>query len=203
MTSSQPSSREPVNKLLRNALIKGDELSFDELVSAGPIAVDEFVKFVSAEPAVPLSGGRAFVDNIMAVSCALASRFPDKFLAAFDSDRWESSGFVLEGLGCTELPEARRLLTLALFSDLPGTTRLSAASALGSIPGPESVQALLRALDDLDYLVKYHAIKSLGMIGDLSVLDRLTSLIEASGNPGIARSASQAAEAIRSRFDPS
>ena len=69
---------------------------------------------------------------------------------------------MLAGLGYTQRQEAVPLLVEALMSK-SSWTRMDAASALGKPPGPASVGALLGTVDDPEYLVRYHTIRSLGV----------------------------------------
>ena len=194
--------REMVNDRLRDAIVEGDEASWEALAAAGPIAVESFRDLLAGErrPGFPTGRDRDLIDNTTSVSCRLASRFPDEYVAAFRAPRWRSVAWVLDGYGYTRLPEVRPILIEALLSDLDWTTRMSAASSLGSFPGTESVQALLAVLDDPEYLIRYHAIRSLGTIGDQAALDRLLPLVTDPASRGVAMAATAAVRSITGRL---
>lgn len=195
---------DPLDDLLRDAILAAADRSFEALAVAGADAVKRFHDLLAGEHAIDLPKGRdrELIDNMTDISCRLAARFPDDYLAAFNNRRWVASGFVLTGLGYTRRQEAQPLLIDALQSDAPGVTRLSAASALATIPGPEAVRALLQALDDDDYLVQYHAIRSLGAIGDRTSLDRLIPLATNPPNRGIGEVAARAVKSLTDRLSP-
>lgn len=195
---------DPLDILLRDAIVAADDRSFDALAVAGSGAVQRFHDLLSGEHAIDLPAGRdrELIDNTTDISCRLAARFPDDYLAAFNNPRWLASGFVLAGLGYTRRSEAQPLLIDALQSNAPGVTRLAAASALATIPGPEAVRALLQALDDPEYLVQYHAIRSLGAIGDRTALDRLMPLATDPPNRGIGEVAGRAVKSLAGRLSP-
>jgi HEAT repeat protein len=87
-----------------------------------------------------------------------------------------------------------------LRSRAPGVTRLSAAIALANLPGADSVAAPTEALNDQEYLVQYHSIRSLGQIGDRAALDRLLTIPADPPSRGIALVASQAAARLARRL---
>ncbi len=74
-----------------------------------------------------------------------------------------------------------------------------AARTLRELPGDDTVRALVRALDDREYLVQYHAIGSVGEVGDRAVLDLLRPLVR-SPNRGIALAATEAVTKLTERF---
>jgi len=191
-----------LDTLLQTAIVKGEEESCEALLEAGEASVTRFHEWLSGDRRISLPTGRdrEFIDTTTTVSCRLAARFPDRYVALFNSPRWATYSLVVAGLGYTRKPEVIPLLIEALFSDAPGVTRLSAASALGFFPGDESVGALLKALVDDDYLVRYHAIMSLGSVGDRVALDRIRSLAETSANRGIVLAAAKAVRSIASRL---
>ena len=188
--------------LLRLAIVVGDDSSFEELAGFGGMAVIRFCEYLDGQFHLDLPGGwdRAFANNTASLSRRLAESFPGEYLSSFNSSRWITSSFVLSGLGCTGRDEVKPVLIEALFSSAPETTRLHAAIALGCFPGADSVSALIRALDDDEYLVKYHSVESLGRIGDKLALDRLLAI---AGNPpsrGIAVVAPRAAATLAWRL---
>jgi len=72
---------------------------------------------------------------------------------------------------------------------------------LGAIPGAASIDILLRALQDPDYLVQCQAIESLGLIGDRTVVDHLVPL-KRSVNRAVADAATKAVDGIAERLRP-
>jgi hypothetical protein len=193
-----------VRRLLRDALLMADELRIESLSGEGRKAIDALAAYLlhQFDLGFPPGKGKAIADNLMWVSCQLAARLPNEYLAVFNFARWQTESCVLEGLGYTRSAEARPILIDALFGEGADMTRLDAASALGMIPGVESITPLLRALDDSEYLVRYQAIVALGKIGNEAALERLRSLAD-SPELGIAAVARQAVEtlSIRLRLD--
>lgn len=191
-----------VEDRLRDAVIHPDEATVESLLEAGPEGVVRFRDWQAGELSLSLPSGRdrEFIDNTTAVSSRLASRFPDKYVETFAEVRWIRNSFILTGLGYTGRPDAEPILISALFSEAPGVTRLSAAVALRHFPTQSSVEALSRALDDSDYLVQYHAIESLGAVGDRSVLERLLQLAGNGPNRGIEHAARGAVRTLARRL---
>ena len=58
-------------------------------------------------------------------------------------------------------------------NDQDPQSRAEIATALASLPGAESIAAVLKLADDEDYAVREAAIRSLGVIGDRSHLTYL------------------------------
>jgi hypothetical protein len=195
-------SADLLDELLVRAIVEGNDASFEDLAKLGPCVVSAFGGWLDGRHVLQIPSGRdrEFIDNTSTLSCRLARRFPDEYLARFNSARWLTDSFVLLGLGWTGRSEALPVLIQALFSEAPGVTRLSAAIALGLLPGPDSVQVLVKALDDHEYLVQYHAITSLGQIGDKDALDRLLLIAATPSSPGIAMIAPRAARNLAQRL---
>lgn len=188
--------------LLRDAVVQGEPENLEALARSGPVAVEGFRDWLAGDRTIPLPAGndQGHIDSTMELSAFLGTRFPGQYLAAFNNARWISSTFVLCGLGYTRRAEARAILIEALASQPSEFTRLSAAMALRKIPGHDSVRALLRALDDPDYLVQYQAVESLGVIGDRAVLDRLMPLATDPPNRGIGSAAASAVKSLAERL---
>jgi HEAT repeat protein len=195
-------NRNELNQLLAEAIVTADDASFEALAAAGPEAVGSFRASLAAESKLqlPLGRDREFIDNTTALSGPLARQFPDAYLAAFNSERWVDNSFVLVGLGYTGRAAAKPMLIQALRSRAPGVTRLSAAIALGYLPGADPVAALMKALDDEEHQVQYHSIRSLGQIGDRAALDRLLAIAADPANRGIAIGAPEAAARLARRL---
>lgn len=199
MSHGHDGSEPTVAELLRTAFVNGDEPSLSALVAAGPAAVQAFKAFLTRELDLSLHTGRPLVDNITAASCELASAFPDEYLDAFNSSSWSDNTYALAGLGCTGRREARPILAEALSSGPSWSVRQDAAVALRYIPGPESVKALVRALDDPHHLVQYSALLSLAEIGDKSALSHIIPL-QTSERRSISDAATDAVNSIRERL---
>ncbi|NNN21672.1 MAG: HEAT repeat domain-containing protein [Acidimicrobiales bacterium] len=186
-----------LTRLFRSTLTEMDTESLLELKSYGETAIKLFQAFLQGEIKVPGVNSRVMIDNIMEMSCWLAAHLPDEFLEAFNSPIWMSSIFVVQGLGHTRSPAALPNLINAL-SNSSREIRMSAAIALGHIYGNESRHALRLAVNDREYLVRYHAISSIGKIGDLADIEWLSSLA-ASNNRGISEAVSIAISSISNR----
>jgi len=188
-------------ELLKTAFVNGDDASAEALLAVGPSAVTVFhdwrTQTIRLElPKTP--DPRWLFDHMSYVSGRLGARFPEEYAQLFADSRWIEDTFVLVGLGYTRRAEAEAILIEALFSGASEFTRLSAASSLRHFPTPEANKALLGALDDPDYLVQYHAIRSLGAVGGREALERLLQL--AADPPGRA-AAHVVPSAIRSIAD--
>jgi hypothetical protein len=70
------------------------------------------------------------MDNTMGVSTWLAGRYPEEYLATFNSAEWLKSDEIVMGLGYTRLPAAKLTLIAALTEDHGVWVRLSAARTL-------------------------------------------------------------------------
>jgi hypothetical protein len=191
-----------MDQLLVGAIIAADDSGFEALVAAGPAGVEAFRSWLAGERKVQIPRGRdrELIDNTAALSARLAEQFPEAFLAAFNSPRWVNESFVLIGLGYTGRPEAKPLLIQALGSRASSDVRLNAAIALAHLPGADATGALIEALDDKEYLVQYHSIRSLGQIGDRAALDRLLTLAADPPNRGIAIVTSEAVARLADRL---
>lgn len=186
---------------MRDALLRPDEKTLATLAAAGPGAVLAFRDWLAGDLDLdlPRGLGRDFGDQVQLVSDLLAERFPGEYVAAFDEPRWRSTSWVISGLGRTGSPAVRPLLVALLRSREPELVRLHAAIALRHVPGADTVAALLDVLDDPEYLVRYHAIESLGAVGDERVLARLLPLAADPPNRGIGAAAAAAVRAISDR----
>lgn len=191
-------------QLLLGAIVGAGKAAADAYLALGPIAVERFRLWLSGEQVITLPEGRQleFIDNSITLSCRLAAAFPSEYLEAFSSETCQRSSFILAGLPYTRRPEAQKILVEALLSDAPDVVRLNAAAGLGTFPGAESLGALRRVADskDEDSLVVYHAIRSLGAIGNRDDLKRLGRLAETS-NRGLAEASRKAAASIQSRSE--
>ncbi len=118
---------------------------------------------------------RDVIDNTSAAVATIAAVHPLAFLDVFEDDRFRESGYVLTGLGNIDDPRAtERLIRAAGSADR--WTRMHVAIGLGRRPSPVASAVLGDLLIDEEYLVRYHALKSLTQIGDDSVLPILRAL---------------------------
>jgi HEAT repeat protein len=118
---------------------------------------------------------RDVIDNTSAAIAAIAAAHPLAFLEVFEDDRFRESGYVLTGLGKIDHPRATERLVRAAGSADPWT-RMDVAIGLGRRPSSVATATLGALVMDREYLVRYHALKSLTQIGDDSVLWILRSL---------------------------
>jgi HEAT repeat protein len=112
------------------------------------------------------------IDALSAAAAAIAVTSPDEYLEVFADRQFDGNGFVLTGLGQIDDPRATDRLVKAAGSP-SWSTRMAAAIGLGRRPADNAIGALLNLLDDRDYLVRYHTIRSLGAIGDAEALRAL------------------------------
>lgn len=108
---------------------------------------------------------REIIDNLAVVSAAVAEAHPDAFLSTFRGRRWRTDTFVVAGLGHVDRPEATERL-LALVGDPSASVRMDAVIGLGRSTSAAAAAALTVALDDAEYLVRYHALDGLARVGD-------------------------------------
>lgn len=191
-----------ISPRLSAALVDGSDVAIDMFLRDGPSAVDAFGGFLreSSAPRTTIRLTRDMADNSARVASRLAAAFPGRFLAVFNDREWSTDGDILMALGDTGRAEARPLLVATLADGASDTIRLAAAIGLGGLPGRQSADALLHALDhDPEYLVQYHAAKSLGSVGEVEDLPRLEAL-EHSDNFGLVSAARDAIAEIRERF---
>ena len=200
-SADTPTTRESLDLLLTTAIIDGSDHSYEAFGANGPATVRHFRDYLSGARQIPLprvSDPRGHMDNETGLSCWLARRYPEEYLATFNSTEWLGYSDVVLGLGCTRLPAATPTLIAVLEGDGDVWVRLSAARSLRHLPGDDTVVALVRALDDREYLVQYHAIGSLGEVGDRAVLDLLRPRVS-SPNRGIALAATEAVTKLTER----
>ncbi len=192
----QSPDRASTRELFGRALTGSGTDSLEALMEAGPDIVEELRAYLAKEFKLPHRiDGLTLADLITELSIQIARQFPDAFLSTFDNARWKDNSVALSGLGATRRPQARELLIQALHGSESWGVRVDAAAALSDIPGRESVDALIVALNDPHYLVQYNAIRSLGTLGDTTALDRLYPLAN-SDNRAISGAAEAAISAL-------
>ena len=162
-----------VEDRFRAAVTTADRRSLERWAATGSDGVDMIRRKLSGPSAQPIAiPDRAFLDGLAAAIAAIAEAAPHDFLTAFMDDEWAENGLVCIGLGRIDDPEATRRLVRAMVS-WSWTTRVDAVIGLGRRPDPRATAALVEALDDPDYLVRYHAFRSLTASGDDTALRAL------------------------------
>jgi HEAT repeat protein len=112
------------------------------------------------------------IDGLTAASAAIAAQQPTAFLEVFADPRFDENGWVLTGLGHIDDDRATERLASAAGAQ-SSWTRMDAAIGLGRRPVAKAVDALIPLLDDPEYLVRYHALRSLGAVGGARAADAL------------------------------
>jgi HEAT repeat protein len=132
------------------------------------------------------------IDNTVEAVVAIAAAHPNAFLEVFSDDRLDVNTFVLNGLGQIDDPRATRRLINATRSR-ERWARMCAAIGLSRRASPAASVALADLIDDPEYLVRYHAMRSLASVGDLDALPSLRRI-----DPSVRVEGELAAEAIAS-----
>lgn len=114
------------------------------------------------------------IDGLSNAAATIAAVHPDAFLEVFADPQFDENGFVLTGLGLIDDPRATERLAAATKSR-SNWTRMDAAIGLGRRMATLAVDALIPLLQDRDYLVRYHTLRSLGAVGDARALQALTA----------------------------
>jgi HEAT repeat protein len=112
------------------------------------------------------------IDGLSAAAAAIAARQPAEFLEIFADPKFDENGWVLTGLGYIDDERATERLASAATAR-SSWTRMDVAIGLGRRPAARAIDALLPLLDDPDHLVRYHALRSLGAVGDARVAQTL------------------------------
>lgn len=141
------------------------------------------------------ASSRDAIDNMSAAVAAIAAEHPDAFLEVFADPDLDLDSFVVTGLGQIDDPRAtERLVRAARSAD--ASLRMHAAIGLGRRVSPLAVEALTSLLADLEYFVRYHALKSLTKVGDAEALVALHGFAPETAYEGeLARAAIDAIEA--------
>ena len=188
---------EPVDELMATYLRTGDRTTLEAVADAGPAALLHLRKQLDGK--VPPGVGRDAIDFMTTLCCTLAARYPSEFVAAFSAELWRNNGFVIAGYGYAAVAEVEPLL-IETLSDGDMWLRRDAARALRSFPTQDARTALTAALDDPEFLVRFHVIESLGTIGDEAVLRRLAQLVEDPPDRAVEGAARRASKAISGRL---
>ena len=149
-------------------MVDGTDEAIAAWIATGPESVHRLHQELTRELRVVVPEGtsdRLLLDNLMWASHEVARAFSDEFLSAFADDRWDENPFVCSGLGAIRRPEVTERLMRILRSK-NHWLRIDAAVALRGHRHPDLEAVLVAALDDPDYLVRYHVEERLAEVGD-------------------------------------
>jgi len=149
-------------------MVDGTEEAIAAWIGTGPESVHRLYQQLTHELRVVVPEGtsdRLLLDNLGWASHEVARAFPDEFLSVFADDRWDESPFVCSGLGTIRRPEVTERLMRILRSK-NHWLRIDAAVALRGHRHPDLEAVLVAALEDPDYLVRYHVEERLAEVGD-------------------------------------
>ena len=163
-------------ELLRAAVEDGSEAALAAWVASGAAGLVVLNAFLDGRLRLPDVGSNLHpiveIDNTSALVAAIAEAHPRAFLEVFADDRLDDDTYVLTGLGRVDDPRATERLARAAGSrDM--WARMQAAIGLGRRSSRVATAALGQLLDDPDYLVRYHSLKSLARIGGADALPLL------------------------------
>ena len=138
----------------------------------GVLLLREFLDGTWEPEPTPGVFSRDLVDNTSALIAEIAAAQPEAFLETFESERYRDNSLVLTGLGQIDDPRATKRL-----ARVSGSTnewvRMQVAIGLGRRASSVAIATLVRLLGDAEYLVRYHALRSLATVGDASALAAL------------------------------
>jgi HEAT repeat protein len=184
-----------VGARLSAAYALGTEEALEQWAATGRPGVLLLREFLDGtwHPA-PATGvfSRDLVDNTSALIAEIAAAEPEAFLETFEPERYRDNSLVLLGLGHIDDPRA----TKRLVRDAGSTgewVRMQVSIGLGRRASPIATSTLVRLLGDAEYLVRYHALRSLAKVGDASALAALRA-----HEPDSPHEADLAEQAIRS-----
>jgi hypothetical protein len=162
-----PGDADP-DRLFTRVLVDGTDEAIAAWIASGPGSVRRLHQELTGELRVVVPEGtpdRLLLDNLGWASHEVARAFPDEFLAAFADDRWDEDPFVCSGLGAVRRPEVTERLMRTLRSE-DHWLRVAAAVALRGHRHPDLEAVLMAALEDPDYLVRYHVEERLAEFGE-------------------------------------
>jgi HEAT repeat protein len=146
------------DRLFTRVLVDGTDEAIAHWIAAGPESVHRLHQELTGELRAALPEGisqRELLDNLKWAAHEVARAFPDEFLAAFADGGWDESPSVCSGLGAIRRPAVTERLMRMLRSE-NHWLRIDAAVALRGHQHPDLRAVLLDALQDPDYLVRYH-----------------------------------------------
>ena len=116
------------------------------------------------------------LDNLTAAVAEIAWAHQAAFLDVFSDERLDTTNsLVVVGLGHVDDPRAtQRLVAAARSADR--WVRVDAAIGLGRRKSMDASDALEHLLDDSEYLVRYHALRSIASVGGHHALARLRAI---------------------------
>jgi len=158
------------DRLFTRVMVDGTDEAIGAWIAAGPASVHRLHQELTRELRIVVPEGtsdRLLLDNLMWASHEVARAFHDEFLAAFGGDRWDENPFVCSGLGAIRRPEITERLMRILRSK-NHWLRIGAAVALRGHRHPGLEAVLVAALEDPDYLVRYHVEERLAEVSDES-----------------------------------
>jgi HEAT repeat protein len=138
----------------------------------GVLLLREFLDGTWEPAPAPGVFSRDLVDNTSALIAEIAAAQPEAFLETFEPERYRDNHLVLTGLGQIDDELATR--RLARVAGSPNEwVRMQVAIGLGRRASSVATATLVRLLGDAEYLVRYHALRSLATVGDASALAAL------------------------------
>ena len=138
----------------------------------GVLLLREFLDGTWDPAPAPGVFSRDLVDNTSALIAEIAAAQPEAFLETFESERYRDNSLVLTGLGQIDDERATRRLARVAGS-VDQWVRMQVAIELGRRASSVATATLVRLLGDDEYLVRYHALRSLATVGDVSALAAL------------------------------
>lgn len=164
MAAIQPESAR--ESLFAAAIVEGTDQAIAAWIADGPGGVYRLRQELTRERRIHLPEGtsdRFILDNLRLASCEAARAFPDEFLTAFADTRWDEDPFACAGFGAIRRPKVTERLLRTLQSK-DHWLRIDAAVALRGHQHPDLKAALEAALEDPDYLMRYHVEERLAEI---------------------------------------
>jgi HEAT repeat protein len=163
-------------ELLRAAVEDGSEAALAEWVASGAAGLVVLRAFLDGRMRLPEIGSNLHpvveIDNTSALVAEIAQAHPTAFLEVFADERFDGDTYVLTGLGHVDDPRATERLARAADShDM--WARMQAAIGLGRRSSPVASAALGRLLEDPEYLVRYHSLKSFARVGGADAIPLL------------------------------
>jgi hypothetical protein len=155
-------------RLFTQVLLEGTDEAIALWLGTGAGAVRRLHQELTGEQRVVVPKGtpdRLLLDNLTWASHEVAGAFPDEFLATFADNHWDEDPFVCSGLGAIHRPEVTERL-MRILTNQDQWLRVSAAAALRDHRHPNLKAVLEDALQDPDYLVRYHVEERLGELDD-------------------------------------
>ena len=174
-----PSTVEPLIECLSS---KNWILRMQAAKALGVLADERAVR-----PLIPL-----LMDSVKAVRvdttealAAIGQAALGSLLAALRHEEWILRLHACEALGKMGAEEAVEPLCQVMGHDRDAAVRQDAAKALGMLRSPKAVDALIRALQDLD--VRPFAVEALGKLKDARVVSTLIDIVNGRGRPANSR----------------